>query len=200
MEERLKVEVQISSYDAKGLQCFVAEQIQKYRPEESGPKKMFKKVAGSLVKRIPCQAELQLALNVLSVPAVNRNLSREATETVNHWLAGVAGTDGKEDESVLTIDRFSCQLHGGFKLERLLDCLLPQGDSVGIRVLQGIRNNISEQESYQLLEYIVWWANEHRVYQLALDTLQKEEAPQYKALRQIQPHIEYVHVIRDITK
>ena len=50
MEERLKVEVQISSYDAKGLQCFVAEQIQKYRPEESGPKKMFKKVAGSLVK------------------------------------------------------------------------------------------------------------------------------------------------------
>ena len=54
MEERLKVEVQISSYDAKGLQCFVAEQIQKYRPEESGPKKMFKKVAGSLVKRIPC--------------------------------------------------------------------------------------------------------------------------------------------------
>ena len=47
MEERLKVEVQISSYDAKGLQCFVAEQIQKYRPEESGPKKMFKKVAGS---------------------------------------------------------------------------------------------------------------------------------------------------------
>ena len=34
MEERLKVEVQISSYDAKGLQCFVAEQIQKYRPEE----------------------------------------------------------------------------------------------------------------------------------------------------------------------
>ena len=25
MEERLKVEVQISSYDAKGLQCFVAE-------------------------------------------------------------------------------------------------------------------------------------------------------------------------------
>ena len=77
MEERLKVEVQISSYDAKGLQCFVAEQIQKYRPEESGPKKMFKKVAGSLVKRIPCQAELQLALNVLSVPAVNRNLSRD---------------------------------------------------------------------------------------------------------------------------
>ena len=183
--------------------------IQKYRPEESGPKKMFKKVAGSLVKRIPCQAELQLALNVLSVPAVNRNLSREATEAVNHWLAGVAGTDGKEDESVLTIDRFSCQLRGekmdlqadvsGFKLERLLDCLLPQGDSVGIRVLQGIRNNISEQESYQLLEYIVWWANEHRVYQLALDTLQKEEAPQYKALRQIQPHIEYVHVIRDNT-
>ena len=50
MEERLKVEVQISSYDAKGLQCFVAEQIQKYRPEESGPKKMFKKVAGSLVR------------------------------------------------------------------------------------------------------------------------------------------------------
>ena len=198
MEERLKVEVQISSYDAKGLQCFVAEQIQKYRPEESGPKKMFKKVAGSLVKRIPCQAELQLALNVLSVPAVN------------HWLKGVAGTDGKEDESVLTIDRFSCQLHGekmdlqadvsGFKLERLLDCLLPQGDSVGIRVLQGIRDNISEQESYQLLEYIVWWANEHRVYQLALDTLQQEEAPQYKALRQIQPHIEYVHVIRDLTK
>lgn len=198
MEERLKVEVQISSYDAKGLQCFVAEQIQKYRPEESGPKKMFKKVAGSLVKRIPCQAELQLALNVLSVPAVNR------------WLKGVAGTDGKEDESVLTIDRFSCQLHGekmdlqadvsGFKLERLLDCLLPQGDSVGIRVLQGIRDNISEQESYQLLEYIVWWANEHRVYQLALDTLQQEEAPQYKALRQIQPHIEYVHVIRDLTK
>lgn len=87
----------------------------------------------------------------------------------------------------------------GFKLERLLDCLLPQGDSVGIRVLQGIRNNISEQESYQLLEYIVWWANEHRVYQLALDALQKEEAPQYKALRQIQPHIEYVHVIRDNT-
>ena len=210
MEERLKVEVQISSYDAQGLQCFVAEQIQKYRPEESGPKKMFKKVAGSLVKRIPCQAELQLALNVLSVPAVNRNLSREATEAVNHWLAGVAGTDGKEDESVLTIDRFSCQLRGekmdlqadvsGFKLERLLDCLLPQGDSVGIRVLQGIRNNISEQESYQLLEYIVWWANEHRVYQLALDALQQEEAPQYKALRQIQPHIEYVHVIRDITK
>ena len=199
MEERLKVEVQISSYDAKGLQCFVAEQIQKYRPEESGPKKMFKKVAGSLVKRIPCQAELQLALNVLSVPAVNRN----------HWLAGVAGTDGKEDESVLTIDRFSCQLHGekmdlqadvsGFNLERLLDCLFPQGDSVGIRVLQGIRNNISEQESYQLLEYIVWWANEHRVYQLALDALQQEEAPQYKALRQIQPHIEYVHVIRDNT-
>ena len=195
MEERLKVEVQISSYDAKGLQCFVAEQIQKYRPEESGPKKMFKKVAGSLVKRIP---------------AVNRNLSREATEAVNRWLKGVAGTDGKEDESVLTIDRFSCQLHGekmdlqadvsGFKLERLLDCLLPQGDSVGIRVLQGIRNNISEQESYQLLEYIVWWANEHRVYQLALDALQQEEAPQYKALRQIQPHIEYVHVIRDITK
>ena len=37
---------------------------------------MFKKVVGSLVKRIPCQAELQLALNVLSVPAVNRNLSR----------------------------------------------------------------------------------------------------------------------------
>mgnify|MGYP000836559344 FL=1 len=166
MEERLKVEVQISSYDAKGLQCFVAEQIQKYRPEESGPKKMFKKVAGSLVKRIPCQAELQLALNVLSVPAVNRNLSREATEAVNHWLAGVAGTDGKDDESILTIDSFSCQLHGekmdlqadvsGFKLERLLDCLLPQGDSVGIRVLQGIRDNISEQESYQLLEYIVW--------------------------------------------
>ena len=27
MEERLKVEVQISSYDAKGLQCFVAEQL-----------------------------------------------------------------------------------------------------------------------------------------------------------------------------
>lgn len=44
MEERLKVEVQISSYDAKGLQCFVAEQIQKYRPEESGPKKMFKRL------------------------------------------------------------------------------------------------------------------------------------------------------------
>lgn len=197
MEERLKVEVQISSYDAKGLQCFVAEQIQKYRPEESGPKKMFKKVAGSLVKRIPCQAELQLALNVLSAPAVNR------------WLAGVAGTDGKEDESILTIDSFSCQLHGermdlqadvsGFKLERLLDRLLPQGDSVGIRVLQGIRNNISEQESYQLLEYIVWWANEHQVYQLALDALQQEEDPQYKALRQIQPHIEYVHVIRDNT-
>ena len=182
MEERLKVEVQISSYDAKGLQCFVAEQIQKYRPEESGPKKMFKKVAGSLVKRIPCQAELQLALNVLSAPAVNRNLSREATEAVNRWLAGVAGTDGKEDESILTIDS-----------------LLPQGDSVGIRVLQGIRNNISEQESYQLLEYIVWWANEHQVYQLALDALQQEEDPQYKALRQIQPHIEYVHVIRDNT-
>ena len=201
MEERLKVEVQISSYDAKGLQCFVAEQIQKYRP--------FKKVAGSLVKRIPCQAELQLALNVLSAPAVNRNLSREATEAVNRWLAGVAGTDGKEDESILTIDSFSCQLHGermdlqadvsGFKLERLLDRLLPQGDSVGIRVLQGIRNNISEQESYQLLEYIVWWANEHQVYQLALDALQQEEDPQYKALRQIQPHIEYVHVIRDNT-
>ena len=104
MEERLKVEVQISSYDAKGLQCFGAEQLQKYRPEESGPKKMYKKVAGALVKRIPCQAELQLALNVLSVPAVNRNLSREATEAVNHWLEGVAGTDGKEDESVLTID------------------------------------------------------------------------------------------------
>ena len=87
----------------------------------------------------------------------------------------------------------------GFKLERLLDRLLPQGDSVGIRVLQGIRNNISEQESYQLLEYIVWWANEHQVYQLALDALQQEEDPQYKALRQIQPHIEYVHVIRDNT-
>ena len=109
----------------------------------------------------------------------------------------------------MTIDSFSCQLHGermdlqadvsGFKLERLLDRLLPQGDSVGIRVLQGIRNNISEQESYQLLEYIVWWANEHQVYQLALDALQQEEDPQYKALRQIQPHIEYVHVIRDNT-
>ena len=32
----------------------------------------------------------------------------------------------------------------------------------------------------------------------ALDALQQEEDPQYKALRQIQPHIEYVHVIRDI--
>lgn len=209
MEECLRVEVQISSYDAKGLQCFVSEQIQKYRPEESGPKKIFKKVAGSLVKGIPCQAELQLALNVLSVPAVNRNLSREASEAINRLLLGFAGTDGKEDESVLTIDRFSCQLRGekmdlqayvsGFKLERLLDCLLPQGDSAGIRVLQGIRNNISEQETYQLLEYIVWWANEHRVYQLALDALQQEEASQYEALRRIQPHIEYVHVVRENT-
>ena len=192
----------------KGCNVLLQSRYRSISTEESGPKKMFKKVAGSLIKRIPCQAELQLALNVLSVPAVNRNLSREATEAVNHWLAGVAGTDGKEDESVLTIERFSCQLRdekmdlqadvSGFKLEQLLDCLLPQGDSVGIRVLQGIRDNLSEQESYQLLEYIVWWANEHRVYQLALDALQQEEDPQYKVLRQIQPHIEYVHVIRDI--
>ena len=98
--------------DAKGLAMFCAEQISEVFGRRNPVLRKCSKGCGLFGKRIPCQAELQLALNVLSVPAVNRNLSREATEAVNHWLAGVAGTDGKDDESILTIDRFSCQLHG----------------------------------------------------------------------------------------